>query len=346
MAGESQQQPSERGRPSTVVVTSENLAAFHAEKLGLEAPKTPEPKKDDAAAAAKPDNGKPAAAAEDGIDDLLEGERKAEKDPGKHRLNRRFSELTGQRNSAVNERDAAKAEALREKEARLAAERQLEELRRGGEKRDTPNEPAPAAADIPKPDRAKFPADAEGDAQFSDAMVDWRVDQRLAARDKKSAEDEQKQAHAKRAEAWNAGITTVRTSITDFDKVINESKAVLSNEATDAIHSMPGDTGPRVLYYFAQYPQEAERIGKLTVGEMYQELGIIRTKVTPAAKKDEPKKDDPKDAAAEISKAPKPAEPLDGTHGGPGPVEDERGNLRPDLSYQDYKRLRKERKIR
>src|SRR5712691_10707463 len=98
-------------RPSTVVVTSENLAEFQAARLKLKAPPNPEEKKPEAksAAAGEQKADDPAKAKAEG-EEALEEERKAEKDPKKQRLNMRFSELTGERNTARNERDAAREE--------------------------------------------------------------------------------------------------------------------------------------------------------------------------------------------------------------------------------------------
>lgn len=340
MAGEAQQEKSsDQGRPSTVVVTSENLTEFNLKKLGIEAPKADAEALAPASAKAE---GSPKANGETDVDDLLEAERKAEQDPKKHRLNVRFSELTGKRKEAEAARDAARADADREKSARLAAEAKLAELSKGA-KGDEEKGLPPADA---KPDRAKFPAGPDGDAAYTEAVIDYRADQRIAARDAKVAESTANGERKQVLDAWQKNQVDIVKVIPDYREVIAKATCVLSDEVRDAIVEMEGEAGPRTLYYFAQFPEEAGRLGKLTVGAALRELGKIEAKVAKKAeeKKDEPKKDEPK-SDVEISKAPRPAEPLQ-THGGPAAYEDDKGNLLPSVTPSEYRRLRKEKKIR
>jgi hypothetical protein len=330
MAGESQQQSSDP-RPSTVVVTSENLAEFQAAKLNLKNPVLP--KADESAAAgAKADD--PAKAKAEG-DEALEDERKQEQDPKKQRLNLRFSELTEKRKHAEAERDAAAAEAKREREARLALEERLKAADPGAKGDEAKGKP-PADA---KPDRAKFPAGAEGDAAYQEAYIDWRADQRIAEKERKQSEERAKEAEAAVKRTWGENQTAIKAVIPDYDAKIAASTAVLSDEMTDAIITMEGEAGPRCLYYFAEFPQEAERIGKLTVRAALRELGKIEEKVMSGKA---PKKDAADEA--EISKAPAPAKPLKSTSA-PESLTTETGDLKPGISYKEYKAARKAGKI-
>jgi hypothetical protein len=340
-----QQQSREAVRPSTVVVTSENLAEFQAGKLGIEPPvkSTPDPK-ETAAPKGEPgadDKGKAAAAANaDEAEAALEAERAAEKDPKRQRLNMRFSELTGQR-------DTARAEAAKEREARLAAEaraRELEEAK-GPAKGDKAKESPPADA-TPRPDRTKFKAGGEGDAEFEDALFNWRQDQRESKR--QADEETRRQAEAGRlqAEAWNKAKDAVRADIPDFDAKIAGSTTVLSDEVRDEIRSM-GEAGLRALYYFAEFPAEADKINRMTVSAAFRELGRIEDKVMAGKGKQKGNGEDKgeKKAAgdAEVSKAPKPAQPLKSSSAPEG-VEDDKGNIT--VGFKDYKAARKAGKIK
>jgi hypothetical protein len=331
MAGENQQQ-SRAPRPSTVVVTSENLAEYQAGKLNLEPTKPVESKPDEA-----PEKGEPGAkeAKANGAEEALEDERKAEKDPKRQRLNLRFSELTGQRNTAVNERDAARDEARREREARMALEAKVNA---DGAKGDKANEQPPADA---KPDRTKFKAGAEGDAEYQDALIDWRVDQRAAQRER---DDAAKQAAARDASVkatWAENVKAVRAVIPDYDAKIAASTVVVSDEVRDAMVTMEGEAGPRCLYYFAEFREEAERLAKMNRISALRELGKIEAKVMAGKAPKETQKDEEK----AVSRAPKPAEPLKSTSG-PDSLEDEKGNLNQGLSYKEYKAARVAGKIK
>lgn len=350
MAGETQTGQSTDPRPSTVVVTSENLAEFQARKLGIEPPASGEPKSTTAPKGEQAGKGDQAQGQEqDPAQEALEDEKAAEKDPKRHKLNLRFSELTDKRKAAEQARDVALETARREREARLAAEQERDQLRKGPAKGDEANEQPPADAnqDPPRPDRAKFKAGPEGDAAFDDALWDWRQDKRDRARARETTQRQADQAEQERLGRWRTAQEAVRADIPDYDAKIKASTAVLSDEATDAVLDMEGDTGARVLYYFSEFPQEAERLGKLSVKAMLRELGKIEAKVAKPKGDDKgEQKGQPKAAAGEVevSKAPAPAKPL-GSTSGPEPLEDEKGNLRP-MSHKEYKAARKAGKIK
>src|SRR4029077_1662791 len=341
MAGEQAQ--SSDPRPSTVVVTSENLAEFQAQKLNIQQPKkSGEPKTDEAQAKAEAKAGTGESGSKgdqaNGADEALEEEKRAEKDPKKQRLNLRFSELTAARNTAQNERDAAREEARKEREARLALEAKLN-AGDGKAKGDKAKEQPPADA---KPDRAKFKAGPEGDAEHEEAVLDWKLDQREKKREQDAGQRRAQEAEAAVKRTWAENQKAIRTVIPDYDAKIGAATVVLSDQVTEAIVTMEGEAGPRCLYYFAEFPQEAERIGKLSVAAALRELGKIETKVTqgkPAPKKEETKSE------AEVSRAPKPAAPLK-TTSAPEDLVDEHGNLKPGISMKEYKEARRAGKIK
>src|SRR3974390_1425047 len=121
MAGEQQAQ-AKQPRASTVVVTSETLAGFQAKKLNLESPTT-KPEDSNPPPASGEGEKKGEAAPADGKGQA-EGEGAEGGEEGKesdaHGLNKRFSKLTAQRKAAETERDAARSDVVREREAREA----------------------------------------------------------------------------------------------------------------------------------------------------------------------------------------------------------------------------------
>src|SRR5215471_4094741 len=240
MANEQQQDKNaDRGRPSTVVVTSENLAEFQARRLGLEAPTAPDAKDDAKAKGADAKDDAEGDDRQEGVDDEHQDDDAAGKEQRQGKLNRRFSELTHQRKQAETERDAAREEARREREARLAAEARLAKPADAPAKGDEANETPPADAnqDPPRPERSKFKAGAEGDEEYQDAVADWRLDVRDAKRQREEAKRKATEAIDARKRKWQEATTAVMRDIPDYQEAINKAKDVtLSNVVTEALH--------------------------------------------------------------------------------------------------------------
>jgi hypothetical protein len=220
---------------SAVVVTSENLAQFNAEHLGLV---VPEP-------AAAPVGEKPAG--EPAVESASESEAgnagaeageqqgKSTESEGKPKVHLRFSELTEQRKQA--EADAAKArdDAKAARERAELAERQAAELRAKYE----PPKPDELG---PKPTRTQFTTDED----FSLALEDWAGEKAVRERDAKDAQ-------AKIEQAWNTRQAATKAELADYDAVIAAgANLVVSNQVRDAI--VESDVGPKILYHLAKNP--------------------------------------------------------------------------------------------
>ena len=153
------------------VVTSENLAEFTAQKLGLAEPQQAEP------AASNNDEPEPEAGQSgqdgEGDDATATDEQGKERKPNP-KIERRFSEITKQR-------EAAKAEAQQEREARLALEARLKEL----ETKANPQQAqAPANELGPEPQPDQFSDMFE----YAKALAEYTADRRLMERDQQEVQ--------------------------------------------------------------------------------------------------------------------------------------------------------------
>ena len=101
-------------RPTTTVVTNETMADFVAEKLGLNKAST------EAVVEQTPTEPEAAVQAEDSATTEAEPAEEQERKPNP-KIERRFSEITKQR-------EAARQEAERERQARIEAENKLKEM--------------------------------------------------------------------------------------------------------------------------------------------------------------------------------------------------------------------------
>ncbi len=148
------------------LVTNENLAEFNAQKLGLATQETPTE-----AAEAEPvveqERSEPEAETE-----AAAGEKKHNP-----KLEKRFSELTKQR-------EAARQEADRERTAREALEARLRDM-------EAKANPPKSEEPDPKPDPSQF-----NDAlEYAEALAEWTTDRKMRERDQaelaRKAEEEQ-----------------------------------------------------------------------------------------------------------------------------------------------------------
>ena len=291
------------------VVTSENLAEFTAKKLGL-ADKSP-------VEAAKAE---PTVEAQDQSEPVSAKDEATATEDGKQKskLEIRFSDLTKQR-------EAARQEAQREREAREALEAKVREL----EAKSNPVKETPKQEEEPKPE------------QFSDmyeyqqALVDYRVDQRLNEEKRKT---EQAKVEAQRQQVintWANRVEAAKSEIPDFEAMVGSSDIAVSNEVRDAIFE--SEVGPKILYHLAENPEIAEKLQGMTLTRALATIGKLEAQFE---KKPEPQKN----TVTAKSKAPAPINPIKGSAA--GPVTDLDSNRQFHGSYQAWKAARLAGRIR
>jgi chromosome segregation ATPase len=257
------------------LVTSENLAEFQAEKLGLATQETPTE-----AADAEP-------VVEQGRSEPdVETEAAAGEKKHNPKLEKRFSELTKQR-------EAARLEAERERNAREALEARLKEL-------ETKVNPPKSEEPDPKPDPSQF-----NDAiEYAEALAEWTADKKLRERDQaelaRKAEEEQSRMRQKFQERLNA----VKQDLPDYDDMIASSDVAVSGPVTDAI--IESDVGPQILYYLAENPDFARELAEKSITSQLRSIGRLEAKF----EKSETPKPSVKEPVAKKSNAPAPINPL------------------------------------
>lgn len=229
------------------VVTSENLADFNAKRMGLaepaevvEAVKT-EPTPD------VESRSKPTEASDDAT--ATEDRKQNPK------LERRFSEITKQR-------ETARAEAQREREAREVLEAKVRDL----EAKATPKA-EPAA------DQEPLPEQFTDMYEYAKALTDYRVDQRMN-------EEKQKEVQAKAAaerdkviNVWADRVKAAKSEIPDFDDMVGSADVTVSNEVRDAIFE--SEVGPRILYHLAENPEIATKLQGMTLTSALRHIGRL-----------------------------------------------------------------------
>ena len=211
------------------LVTSDNLAEFTARKLGLV------DKPAEAEAKASSDAVEPESQDDQSGHDGEGNEATVEEDQKERKPNpkieRRFSEITKQR-------EEARKEAQKEREARQDLETRFKEL----EAKVNPQK-AQAADDLgPEPKPEEF----NDMFEYAKALAEFTADKKLMERDKQEADRKAAEQRVQFEKGWADRVNAAKSQLPDFDEMIQSSDVAVSDPVRDAI--MESDTGPQILY--------------------------------------------------------------------------------------------------
>ena len=211
--------------------------------------------------------------------------------------------------------DRIKTYADRAKASERLVEEQKQRISELEGKLNGGKEPAAKPAETPTPQFAKPKPkleDFDSLESFTEALTDWKAEERDFKRDAQDKQDKQRKASEKVMNSWKERESAGREKYADYDKVAHADDLPITNAMGAAI--MESDLGHELAYYLGSNPKEAARIAKLPVASQIRELGKIEAKLTP----DDKAPEDDKPAVA--SKAPPPPRPARGAT--PPPAKD------------------------
>jgi hypothetical protein len=298
------------------LVTSENLAEFTAQKLGLV----------DAPAAEAADAEPNAEADQSGQDGegneatALDDQKEKKPNP---KLERRFSEITKQR-------EAAREEARKEREQRESLEARLKEL----ESRVSP----PAQADTEELGQEPKPEQFSDMYEYAKALAEYTADKKLMERDKQEVARKAAAEQEVKFKAWADRVNAAKTDLPDFDDMVQSSDVRVSDPVRDAI--IESEHGPKILYYLAENSEFAKKLADMSVVSAVREIGKIEARYVRDTKESAPEVK----TAAVKSRAPAPISPLRGAVNTVDANVDADGNFHG--SFQQWKAARQAKKIR
>lgn len=153
--------------------------------------------------------------------------------------------------------------------------------------------------------------DYKNDQEFWDAMVDFRVDQKLKAAQAEAAKREEEKFFQEEAAHAQAKMDrALEQGPADFQEVFEGADIVLPNHINEAIHA--SDLMMELVYFLGNHRDQAEKIGAMTQGLKFGtppyfraaqrqlvEIGKIESTLSPFASK--------KANGAEDTKEPKPS---------------------------------------
>lgn len=291
------------------VVTSENLADFNANKLGLASEQSPTvadtvDEKSSSEPAAEEGQSEPKLAKDEATD--------TEEKKQNPKLEKRFSELTKARKEAE-----ARAEEL---ERRLAA---------------IESNPAPQPQSVPASNQKPSPDNFRDAFEYAEALAEWSAEQALVKREMEVRQREAETQKQKVIQTWQQKLEATKAELPDYEDMVASSTVAVTDAVRDAI--IESDVGPRILYELASNDELAEKINGLTTAGALKLIGKLEAQFE---KTDAPTKAGKKTVTAK-SNAPEPIRPLRST-GGVAEVSMD-GN---DMSYQQWKAARQAGKIR
>ena len=288
------------------VLTGENAAEFYAERLGLAESNT------EVVAVEEP--AEPTEEVEQS-----EPEAEAEAKPQEERkqnpkLERRFSEITKQR-------EEARQEAQRERQAREALEARLAAL-------ETQSKPQQAVVADQEPQPSQF-----NDAfEYAKALAEYTADKRIAEMKQEEAKAKEAAERQKVIDQWTQKVQKAKADLPDFDDIVASSEVVVNDDIRDAI--LESDVGPQILYHLAENDEVAKKIAGLSAKQALREIGKLEARFE--------KTEQPTQSVAK-SKAPAPISPIRSSGKADLPIS---ANGEFHGSYQAWKEARKAGRIR
>lgn len=230
------------------VLTSENAAEFYSNKLGLaENSQTPEA-----------ETSEPVEEADQSEPNENKDAKPTEERKQNPKLEKRFSEITKQR-------EQARQEAAQEREARQKLETEIAAIRQQ-------QQPQQVKSADEKPQPSQF-VDA---FEYAEALADWSAEQALVRRDREDLQRRADEAQQKVISSWAQKVATAKAEIPDFDDMVASSGVAVSDPIRDAI--LESDVGPQILYHLAKEDDLARKIASMSPNAALREIGKLEAK--------------------------------------------------------------------
>jgi chorismate mutase len=215
--------------------------------------------------APKPEESAPSTESSDAAEETAEaiapapepGEIKEPASPQKKGAETRKQQLHAEIQELLNERARLRAEAAAAKPDENKAD------------------PSPASTDKPKAE-----AFTSWD-EYQEALTDWKVEQKLTARETAAAEKRAQAEAATAAEKQQQQITAARAKHADFDQVVLDPSLTITPHMYQALQQLPD--GAEVAYQLGKQRAEAERIAALPPLQQVLEIGRFTARLTPAS---------------------------------------------------------------
>lgn len=124
--------------------------------------------------------------------------------------------------------------------------------------------------------------------EYVRAVADYRAEKKIEAtlteREKRQAAEREAAERTKTVDSWNKRIAAATAEMPDFEEVLASSDVPMTPPMQQAI--MESDIGPKLAYYLANHPDEAEQIAGMspigairTLGRIEERLASVKPEV-------------------------------------------------------------------
>ena len=291
------------------VLTSENAAEFYAQKLGL----APESQASEADVAEKQQT-EPEQGEAEGSEPEAREEAKPQDEPKKQnpKLEKRFSEITKQREEARKEAEA-------ERQRRVELEQRLAALEQQAPKKELV-------------DQEPQPSQFQDAFEYAKALAEYTADKRIEEMKRQEAEAKAEAARQSMIQEWSKKVESAKAELPDFDDMVASSDVVVSDDIRDAI--LESDVGPKILYHLAENSEFAKKVASMPTRAALKEIGKLEARFEAKAE----------EKPVVRSKAPAPVTPIKAASGVADTKLSSDGNWYG--SYAEWKAARKAGKVR
>jgi len=286
------------------VLTSENSAEFYANKLNLAdrdddvaVEDTPEPSEESNQSESDAEQSKP-----------------TEERKQNPKLEKRFSELTKQR-------EQAKAEAQAERQQREALETRLRALEQQ------------AVPQVQNIDEEPQPGQFQDAFEYAKALAQFSTEKALRERDQQEANKKLNEERQKTIQSWSAKLEKMKAEMPDYDDIVSTANVTVSDDIRDSI--LESDVGPRILYHLAEDLEFAQKIAAMPTRKALVEIGKLEKLY---------ERNEAKQETVVKSRAPAPIKPLRAGNGQADIPITSSGEFHG--TYQSWKEARRAGKIR
>ena len=287
------------------VLTSENSAEFYANKLNLA------DRDDDAAVENTPEPSEESNQSESDAEQSKPTEERKQNP----KLEKRFSELTKQR-------EQAKAEAQAERQQREALETRLRVL----EQQAIPQQ-------VQNIDEEPQPGQFQDAFEYAKALAQFSTERALKERDQQEANKKLNEERQKTIQSWSAKLEKMKAEMPDYDDIVSTANVTVSDDIRDSI--LESDVGPRILYHLAEDLEYAQKLAAMPTRKALVEIGKLEKLY---------EKNEAKQETVVKSRAPAPIKPLRAGNGQADIPINSSGEFHG--TYQSWKEARRAGKIR
>lgn len=188
-----------------------------------------------------------------------EAESEGEKKPKPKRgFKRRIDKLNSKLSAAEQEKEYWRQQALAKQSQDTEKESTIQQS-------DQSNE---------RPDAENF----ETHEEYFEALSDWKVEQKLKARERQDEEDRLRAEREKEIESFRSKVTEFSETVEDFNDVIEDVDDIQMSVAVQQC-ILESENGPELMYALAKSPEEYKRICSLSPVNAARAIGRFEAKI-------------------------------------------------------------------